>query len=125
MKKSSFLIAGKHAVTEAIKNPNRKILRVFLTEESKKNLNREIQDNYLLRNIKFFYKTKKELDKLCSKDQITHQGLIAEIEPLEEANIKIDTQEDKNLVTVHKSADIKFWVITNMVGLRKVLVFTI
>jgi len=29
MKKSSFLIAGKHAVTEAIKNPNRKVLRSF------------------------------------------------------------------------------------------------
>ena len=38
MKKSNFLIAGKHAVTEALKNPNRKVLRVFLTEESKKNM---------------------------------------------------------------------------------------
>jgi 23S rRNA (guanosine2251-2'-O)-methyltransferase len=36
MKKSSFLIAGKHAVTEALKNPNRKVLNVFLTEDSKK-----------------------------------------------------------------------------------------
>ena len=88
MLKSSFLIAGKHAVTEAIKNPKRKILRVFLTEESKKNLNRENQHKELLRNIKVFYKTKKELDKLCSKDQISHQGFIAEIEPLKETNIK-------------------------------------
>ena len=36
MLKSSFLIAGKHAVNEALKNPKRKVLRVFLTEESKK-----------------------------------------------------------------------------------------
>jgi 23S rRNA (guanosine2251-2'-O)-methyltransferase len=36
MKKKSFLIAGKHAVTEALKNRNRKVLRVFLTEDSKK-----------------------------------------------------------------------------------------
>ena len=36
MNKSSFFIVGKHAVTEALKNPNRKVLRVFLTEESKK-----------------------------------------------------------------------------------------
>ena len=28
------------------------------------------------------------MDRLCSKDQISHQGLIAEIIPLEEANIK-------------------------------------
>ena len=88
MKKSSFLIAGKHAVTEAIKNPKRKVLRVFLTEESKKNLNRENQDKNLLKNVKVFYKTKKELDRFCSKDQISHQGLIAEVEALEEANIK-------------------------------------
>ena len=26
MKKTTFLIAGKHAVTEALKNPNRKVI---------------------------------------------------------------------------------------------------
>ena len=100
MQKSAFLIAGKHAVTEALKNPKRKVLRVFLTEESKKKLNRENQDKYLLKDIRVFYKTKKELDRLCSKDQISHQGLIAEIEPLEEANIKeylIQNSEKKNI----------------------------
>ena len=88
MIKSSFLIAGKHAVTEALKNPNRKVPRVFLTEESKKKLNSENQNKHLLKNVKILYKTNKELDRLCSKDQISHQGLIAEIIPLEEANIK-------------------------------------
>ena len=57
MIKSSFLIVGKHAVTEAIKNPKRKVLRVFLTEESKKNLNSENKDMYLLKDLKIFYKT--------------------------------------------------------------------
>ena len=38
MNKSSFLIVGQHAVIEALRNPNRKVLKVFLTEESKKNL---------------------------------------------------------------------------------------
>ena len=52
MLKSTFLIAGKHAVTEAIKNPKRKVIRVFLTEESKKNLNYENQDKYLLKDVK-------------------------------------------------------------------------
>jgi 23S rRNA (guanosine2251-2'-O)-methyltransferase len=33
MKKSSFLIAGKHAVTEALKNPERKVFKVFLNFE--------------------------------------------------------------------------------------------
>ena len=41
MNKSSFFIVGKHAVIEALKNPNRKVLRLFLTEESKKIIHRE------------------------------------------------------------------------------------
>ena len=88
MKKSTFLIAGKHAVTEALKNPRRRVLKVLLTEDSKKTLNRENPDHNLLKNIKIFYKTKHELDRLCSKDHIAHQGLIAEIEHLEEIKIK-------------------------------------
>tara|TARA_B100000700_G_C14836625_1_gene757135 strand:- start:93 stop:839 length:747 start_codon:yes stop_codon:yes gene_type:complete len=100
MKKSNFLIAGKHAVTEALKNPNRRVLRVFLTEESKKALFRENNSNLLI-NTKIFYKTKRELDRLCSKDQISHQGLIAEIEHLDELNIKkyVKENEDKKNIT--------------------------
>jgi 23S rRNA (guanosine2251-2'-O)-methyltransferase len=52
MNKRSFFIVGKHAVLEALKNPNRKILRVFLTEESKKNIHRESQNQNLLRDVK-------------------------------------------------------------------------
>jgi len=103
MKKSSFLIAGKHAVTEALKNTNRKVLRVFLHEESKKNLNRENQDYNLLKDIKIFYKTKKELDRLCSKDEIQHQGLIAEIEHLDQMSLReylIEKSEKKNMTFV-------------------------
>ena len=33
MNKSSFFIVGQHAVIEALRNPKRKVLRVFLTEE--------------------------------------------------------------------------------------------
>ena len=88
MKKTTFLIVGKHAVTEALKNPNRTVLKVFLTEDSKKKLNKDNQDQDLLKNIKILYKTKKELDRLCSKEQISHQGLIAEVEHLKEANLK-------------------------------------
>ncbi len=96
MKKSSFLIAGKHAVAEALKNPNRKVLRVFLHEESKKNINRENQSYNLLKDIKIFYKTKKELDRLCSKDDIQHQGLIAEIEHLDQTPLKEYLNLNKN-----------------------------
>ena len=43
MKKTTFLIVGKHPVLEALKNPSRKIERVFLTEDAQKKLNRENQ----------------------------------------------------------------------------------
>ena len=101
MRKSSFLIAGKHAVTEALKNSSRKVLKVLLNEDSKKKLNRENQDLNLLKNIKIFYKTKKELDRLCSKDQISHQGLIAEIEHLDDLSIKdyLKLNENKKNIT--------------------------
>ncbi len=88
MKKSTFLIAGKHAVTEALKNPNRIVTKIFLTEGSKKMLNSENEQHNLLSNIKVYYKTKKELDRLCSKEQISHQGLIAEIMHTEGINLK-------------------------------------
>jgi len=101
MKKTTFLIAGKHAVTEALKNSNRKVLRLFLTEDSKKTLNKENQNLHLLKGIKLFYKNKRELDRLCSKEQISHQGLIAEIEHVEQPNLKdyLNTIENKNNIT--------------------------
>ena len=102
MKKTAFLIVGKHAVTEALKNPNRRVLRVYLTEDSKKNLNKDNQNLQLLKNIEIFYKTKKELDRLCSNEQISHQGLIAEIEPLDQKNLKdyLKLNEEKKNITL-------------------------
>jgi len=96
MKKTTFLIAGKHAVTEALKNPERKVHKVFLTEDSKKTLNRENQSLNLLKDIKLFFKNKKELDRLCSKEQISHQGLIAEIEHCEKKNLNDYLNSEKN-----------------------------
>ena len=108
MKKSSFLIAGKHAVTEALKNPNRKVLNVLLTEDSKKKLNKDNNNLNLLENVKLYYKTRRELDRLCSKEQISHQGLIAEIEHLEEINLKdyIKSIENKKYTTFVALEDI-------------------
>jgi 23S rRNA (guanosine2251-2'-O)-methyltransferase len=102
MKKTSFLIAGKHAVTEALKNPKRRVLRVFLTEDSKKTLNKLNQDLNLLKDIKLFYKSRKELDRLCSKENISHQGLIAEIEHLDNVDIKdfVKSTENKKNITL-------------------------
>ena len=95
MKKSTFLIVGKHAVLEALKNPNRKIERIFLTEDAQKKLNRENQNLNLFKKINVFYKSRKELDNLCGRDETAHQGLVAEIEQLEEVNLKEYILENK------------------------------
>ena len=60
MNKSSFFIVGQHAVIEALRNPKRKVLRVFLTEESKKNIHRKSPKQNLLNEVKVYFKTKKE-----------------------------------------------------------------
>ena len=96
VKKSTFYIVGKHAVVEALKNPKRRVVRVFLTEDSKKKIHKENQHINLLKNLSIFYKTKKELDKYCSREGITHQGMVAEIEHLDNVNIKDFINENKN-----------------------------
>ena len=101
MNKSSFFIVGKHAVIEALKNPNRKILKLFLTEESKKIIHRENQNNNLLKNIKIHFKTRKELDNYTTNEQLLHQGFVAEIEHLEKIQLKdFIKQSKKDLKTL-------------------------
>ena len=100
MNKRSFFIVGKHAVVEALKNTRRKVLRVFLTEESKKNIHKVNQNQNLLKDIKIYYKTKKELDKYTGKENILHQGYIAEIEHLEDVTLKEFIINKNNLTIV-------------------------
>ena len=96
MKKSSFYIIGKHAVIGALKNPSRKVLRVFLTEDTKNKINRENQSLNLLKNVKVYFKTKKELDKYVGRDEINHQGFVAEIEHLKKSDLKEFINTDQN-----------------------------
>jgi len=100
MNNRSFFIVGKHAVIEALKNPNRKVLRVFLTEESKKNIHRESPKQNLLKDVKIHFKTKKELDNYCNNDDILHQGIVAEIEHVEYLILKDFIKNKKNLTFV-------------------------
>ncbi len=96
MKKTTFLIVGKHAVLEALKNPLRRIDRVFVTEDAQKKLNRENQSLNLFKSVSVFYKSRRELDNLCGKDETSHQGLVAEVEQLEEITLKEFTLKNNN-----------------------------
>ena len=107
MNKSSFFIVGKHPVIEALKNPKRKVLRIFLTEEAKKIIHRESTRKNLLKDLKVFFKTKKELDKYSTKDGLLHQGFVAEIEHLDEIILKefIKNKNNLNLVCLDEVTD--------------------
>ena len=100
MNKSSFFIVGQHAVIEALKNPNRKVLRVFLTEESKKKLHRKSPNKNLLESVKVYFKTKKELDKYSSKENLLHQGYVAEVEHLNRPDLKEFIKKKNNITLV-------------------------
>ncbi len=100
MNKSSFFIIGQHAVIEALKNPKRKVLRVFLTEDSKKNIHRKSPNKNLLNDVKVYFKTKKELDKYSTKENLLHQGYVAEIEPLEKPSLKEYIKVRNNITLV-------------------------
>ena len=97
MNKSTFFIVGQHAVIEALKNPKRKVLKLFLTEESKKNIHRKSPKKNLLEDVKIYYKTKKELDKYSTKENLIHQGYVAEIEHLEKPILKDYIGQQKNI----------------------------
>ena len=107
MNKSSFFIVGQHAVIEALKNPKREVLKVFLTEESKKNIHRHSPNKNLLNEVKVYFKTKKELDKYTNKENLLHQGYVAEIKHLEKENLKefITNKDNINLVCLDGVTD--------------------
>ena len=100
MNKSSFFIIGQHAVIEALRNPKRRVLRVFLTEESKKNIHRKSPNKNLLDNVKVYFKTKKELDKYSTKENLLHQGYVAEIEHLEKPILKEFVKSNNDITLV-------------------------
>ena len=105
--KSSFFIAGRHAVISALKNPKRRVLKIFLTEDSKKNIHKLNPNKNLLKDIKVFFKTKKELDKYCRSEDILHQGYVAEIEHLENIELKefIKNKTNLNIVCLDEVTD--------------------
>ena len=107
MSDSNFYIVGKHPVIGALKNPMRKVVRLFLTEDSKKTIHRENNKVNLLKDIKVYFKTKKELDKYCKNEQILHQGFVAEIEKLDDLSLKdfIKTKKNKTLLCLQGVTD--------------------
>ena len=100
MNKSSFFIIGQHAVIEALRNPKRKVLRVFLTEESKKNIHKKSPNKNLLNDVKVYFKTKKELDKYSTRENLQHQGYVAEVEHTQKPILKEYIKERNDITLI-------------------------
>ena len=45
--------------------------------------------------MKKIYRSKKELDNLCGKDEISHQGMVADIEEMENLNLNEFIKENE------------------------------
>ena len=109
MKKTTFLIIGRHAVTEALKNPRRKVHRLFITEDALKKLNKANQKTNFLKKVHIFYKSKKEIDNLCGKEDISHQNIVAEIEDFDIISLKEFVLENKkknlNILALEEVSD--------------------
>ena len=54
----------------------------------------------MLKEVKVYFKTKKELDKYSTKENLLHQGYVAEIEHLEKPILKDFIKEKKDLTLV-------------------------
>ena len=93
----------------SVKKSIKKDWKVFLTEDAKKKLNRENQNLNLFKKINIFYKSRKELDNLCGRDETAHQGLVAEVEQLEEVTLKefvLDNKKENiNLIALEEVTD--------------------
>ncbi len=100
MNKSSFFIIGQHAVIEALRNPKRKVLKIFLTEESKKNIHKKSPNKNLLDDVKVYFKTKKELDKYSTRENLQHQGYVAEVEHIQKPILKEYIKEKNNITLI-------------------------
>ncbi|MFM7085352.1 MAG: 23S rRNA (guanosine(2251)-2'-O)-methyltransferase RlmB [Hyphomicrobium sp.] len=75
---------GSHSVEAALRNPQRKILRLLATE----NATRRLSEVLSARDIKPEATTPRELDRILGSDTV-HQGLLLETEPLPEPEIEL------------------------------------
>jgi len=83
---ASYIMYGKHAVFAALRNKSRKIIRIIATE---KNLDLLSQaEDIDLKHIPVEKATRQEIDRYV-KDTDIHQGIIAEVKPIDEISFDV------------------------------------
>ena len=80
-----------------------------MTEDARKKAKSRKSTFKFIQKINVFYKSKKELDNLCGRDETAHQGLVAEVEQLEEITLKEfvinNKKKDINLIALEDVTD--------------------
>ncbi len=100
----SYWLYGKHPVIMALQNPSRKIRKVLCTKNSHDFLIEKISKEKL-NNLKIEIMDPDKIDRIIgSRDAVTHQGLAAEVEPLEQIELEA-LVDHKLLVATDKITD--------------------
>jgi 23S rRNA (guanosine2251-2'-O)-methyltransferase len=76
------LLFGIHAIAAALQNPDRKFVRLYLTENAERRLHQELSG----RQLEIERVTPKALDQRLGSDTV-HQGAAADVEPLAERTL--------------------------------------
>ena len=93
-KEQLYIIGGKHAVIECLKNTERCIKTIYVNSQK----NFELINNFNFRNIKIELKIGDKFDKLFSDKQFVHQGFAALVHSLMNKNLEayLQSQKSKN-----------------------------
>lgn len=104
-KPEKLFLYGKHPVLEAIKNPRRKILKLFCTKNSLNFLYEKLGEKKLS-EINTEILRPDQIDRILKKKgtDITHQGIALETTPLEQPPLEFFEDEDL-LVACNKVTD--------------------
>ena len=100
---NDLIIYGHHAVISALKNPNRKIKKLLITSDNKKEI------EALCLNIPYQVTERKDIEKLLPKDAV-HQGFALfchklENIPLEDLIAKSKTKEKCHILILDQVSD--------------------
>ncbi len=98
-----FWICGHHSVSEAIKNPKRKVVQVICKENS------PIEKLCNAHNVKYqYYKHNDESKIIKNKDNIAHQHTFAQIESVPNQSLKNISSSDKiNFIALENITDVR------------------
>jgi 23S rRNA (guanosine2251-2'-O)-methyltransferase len=96
-----FWIGGKHAVKEAVLNPQRTIIKVYLNENLKEEFNS--LKKITKKNFSIEIKNNKQIDQIFKNNSFKHQGIASLIEKISETNIKdklLEIKQKNNSIIV-------------------------